>query len=54
MIKVKNKYLVAIRLRILQLSLLQPTPLSWSDKLGHKDSLIMQTIRRSVNDTSKN
>ena len=26
----------------------------WSDKLGHKDSLIIQTIRRSINDTSKN
>ena len=28
--------------------------LQWSDKLGHKDSLIIQTIRRSINDTSKN
>jgi len=26
----------------------------WSDQLGHKDSLIIQTIRRSANDTSKN
>ncbi len=26
----------------------------WLDKLGYKDNFIIQTIRRSINDTSKN